>query len=281
MALRSLLAERISPLKRRLKIETPVIKEVPVTAHIISSLALEFPEILGKVPVIVRGKAYGENAGWWYRVPFAQVLSEPSVVAVAEGRVGAIPSVSAPKITIAAVEVTKTTVAIPTSIPVEIPVTVIPYINESFPYLVSDIDWVKEQICKPINSIVASLYRVQGRVNDGIGRINEGFAKTKKAVEDTNKSIADLRAKAESAINTGLTDQRDKTQRALNTTIVNTEDSVNKGLASLIPSLYAAWGLPSTMIITPIHTRNVTSTGFEFQSYGKTTCYYIAVGSKL
>jgi len=281
MTLRSLLAERVSPLKKRLKIETPAIDEVPVFAKVLSSLELEFPEVLGKVPIVVRGKVYGDAAGRWYRVTFPRGLSEPSVVAVSEARTGAIPSVAAPKIAIPTVEVTKTTVAVPAAVPVEIPVTVIPYVNESFPYLVSDIDWVREQICKPVNKIVESLYRIQSRVNDSIWRINQGFAKTKKAVEDTNTSIGDLRSKTEIAVNTGLGDSRDKTQKALNTTVVNTEDSVNKGLASLIPSLYAAWGLPSTMIITSIHVRNVTSTGFEFQSYGQTTCYYIAVGSRL
>jgi len=274
------LAERISPIKKRLKIETPIIDETAASAAILSNLALEFPEFLGRVPVVARGKAYGELAGVWYRVPFPKTLNEPSVVAVAEGRAGAIPSIAAPKISIATVEITTTSVAVPAAIPVEIPVTVIPYLNESFPYLTSDLAWVREQICAPINKIVASLYRVQSRINDTIGRINEGFGKTKKAVEDTNKSISDLRVKSESAINTGLSGSRDKTQRALNTSIVNTQDSVNKGLGALIPALYAAWGLPSTMIITPIHIRNVTSTGFEFQSYGKTTCYYIAVGSR-
>jgi len=279
MTLRSLLAERISPLKKRLKLETPVLEEAPVTARIMSGVALEFPEILGKVPVIVRGKAYGESAGWWYRVPFAKALSEPSVVAVAEGRRGTIPDIAAPKITIATVEVAATTVGVPAAIPVEIPVTLIPYINESFPYFISDVPGLK-QVCESLNKVTASLYRIQDRINDGIGRINDGFNKTKKAVEDTNKSISDLRLKSESAINTGLKDSRDKTQKALNTTVVNTQDSVNKGLVSLIPSLYAAWGLPSTMIITPVHVRNVMSTGFEFQSYGKTTCYYIGIGSR-
>jgi len=280
MTLRSIIAERIAPLKKRLKVETPVMDEVPVVAKVISSLALEFPEVLERVPMIIRGKAYGETAGLWYRVPFAKALSEPSVVAVAEGRIGSIPSVSAPKITIARVEYPTISVGVPAPVPVDVPTTVIPYINESFPYLTSDLAWVRDQICAPINRITASLYRIQSRINDTIGRINEGFAKTKKVAEGTNASIGDLRGKTESAINMGLSGQSYQTQKALNATIVNTQDSVNKGLASLIPSLYAAWGLPSTMLITPIHVRNVTSTGFEFQSYGKTTCYYIAVGSK-
>jgi len=281
MTLRSILAERVSPLKKRFRIETPVIDEVPAAAKIVSSMALELPSVLGMILVISRGKAYGETAGLWYRVTFPKALNEPSIVAVAEGRAGSIPSVAAPKITIASVEVASTSVAVPASIPVEIPTTVIPYVNESFPSLTSDIAWVRDQICAPVNRIVESLYRIQARINDSIYRINEGFTKTKKAVEDSNTSIADLRTKTETGINAGLKTSRDNTQKALNTTIINTQDSVNKGLASLIPSLYAAWGLPSTMIITPIHIRNLTATGFEFQSYGKTTCYWIAIGSLL
>jgi len=280
VALREILAQRFSPLKKRLKIETPVINEVPTPAQIISSSALELSGVLGKIPIICRGKAYGEYAGIWYRITFNKALSEPSVVAVAEGRGGEIPSVAAPKITIGTVEVATTSVAVQGSIPVEIPTTLIDYLNESFPHLVSDVPWVRDQICAPVNRIVDSLYRAQSRINDMIGHINEGFAKTKKAVQDTNTAISDLRVKSESAINTGLSKSRDNTQKALNATIVNTRDSVNKGLGDLIPALYAAWGLPSTMIITPVHVRNVTSTGFEFQSYGKTTCYYLAVGSR-
>jgi len=280
MGLRALLAERFSPIKKRLKIETPVVNEVPVLAESTRSLALEFPEALGIVPIIVRGEAYGEVAGLWYRVTFPKTLVTPSVVAVGEARRGAVPSTTAPKITIATVEVTTTSVAVPSAIPVDIPTTSIPYLHHYFGYLVSDIAWVNDQICKPVNKIVESLYDVQTEINHIIDRINQGFGKTKKAVEDTNTAISDLRVKSETAINTGLKDSRDKVQKALNTTIINTEDSVNKGLASIVPSLYTAWGLPSTMIITPIHIRNVTSTGFEFQSYGKTSCYYIAIGSR-
>ena len=324
MTLRQILAERVSPLKKRLKIQTPVISEVALPADILSSLALELTSILGQIPVICRGKAYGEVAGTWYHVPFTKSLYEPSVVAVAEGRAGAIPSVVAPTIVIgtvdvaaasvdvatASVDIATASVAVPAAIPVDIPTTVIPYLNEYFPYLVSDVAWVQTQICNPVNKIVEALYRVQSRINDTIGRINDGFNKTKTAVQNTNSSISDLRGKSETAINSGLSKSRDNaqkalnsglstvrdntqkalnagfskvkdnTQSALNTTIGNTQSSVNKGLASLIPALYAAWGLPSTMIITPIHVRNVTSSGFDFQSYGKTTCYYIAVGSR-
>ena len=280
MALRTILAERLAPIKKRLKLETPVIEEAPLLAKVISSIELAFPSILGKIPVIVRGKAYGETAGYWYRVSFPRALSEPSVVCVGEARGGLIPTVPAPKVTIASVGVASTKVGVPKTIPVEIPVTAIPYINESFPYFISDFAWVRKQICEPLNELVKSLYRVQSRLNEGIRRINDGFAKTKKAVQDTNASLSDFRGKVESSINTGLRSSRDNAQRALNTTIKNTESAVNERLAAIIPALYNAWGISSRMTITPIHVRNVTSTGFEFQSYGKTTCYYIAVGSR-
>ena len=278
MTLRSVIAQRVSPIKKRFQIATPIIDEVAVKAEILSMEELALPGVGGVIPYIARGKAYGLNAGQWYRVTFSRSLSEPSIVAVGEARAGTIPSVSSPSITIASVSIAQASVAVPAAVPVAIPTTLVPYINESFPYLISDITWVNEQICKPVNQITKSLYNIQSRINDTIGRINDGFAKTKKAVEDTNTSIKDLRGKAETAINDGLSKETSNVQQALGTTIANTRDSVNKGLATLIPSLYAAWGLPSTMIITPIHIRNVTSTGFEFQSYGKTTCYFIAIG---
>jgi len=57
-------------------------------------------------------------------------------------------------------------------------------------------------------------------------------------------------------------------------TINNTTDNVN----AVLKDLYAMWGIPENMALTPVHIRNVTSTGFEFQSFGNTEVYYIATG---
>jgi len=286
MTIRESIAKRVSPLKQRLRLETPVIDEVPMMAENLHTQAFELPGGLGgMIPVIIRGKAYGDVAGKWYRVSFSKTLGSPSVVAVGEARGGKIPSVAAPTINISAAEVASESIDIASvSVTVDIPTTKIPFINASFPALYSDIAWVQKQICDPVNTIRNSVVDMQSKLNDAIGRINEGLAKASQVAKDLNNAINDglkkTRDNAQNALNDGLKKSRDNTQRALGDTISNVRDSVNNGLSQLIPNLYSAWGLPSTMIITPVHIRNVSSTGFEFQSFGKTTCYYIAIGNR-
>ena len=274
LRLRSRVAQRLSTVKEYLSVKLPIIEETPLTADVLYSHQFAFPEVRGIIPIIVRGKAYGEVAGRWYAVSFPRTLVDPSVVCVGEARAGAIPDVKAPAIKIS-------TVAVPKPIPIEIPVTLIPYINESFPYYTSDYAWVREQLCAPLNRLTKSLYRVQSRINDAIGRINDGFGKTKNAFQSTNSSLSDFRNKVQGA----LDGDRKNTENAVNSGLSrdrkNTEDAVNSGLSRVIPGLYAAWGISERMIVTPLHVRSVSPAGFQFQSFGKTTAYYIAMGSLL
>jgi len=55
-------------------------------------------------------------------------------------------------------------------------------------------------------------------------------------------------------------------------------DRVQDAVNLRLEDLYNTWGLPTNVVPTPLHVRNVTSSGFEFQSYGNTTVYWIAVG---
>jgi len=55
-------------------------------------------------------------------------------------------------------------------------------------------------------------------------------------------------------------------------------DAIAGAVNLRLNDLYNMWGIPSNMVITPLHVRNVTSTGFEFQSFGNTTCSWIALG---
>ena len=58
--------------------------------------------------------------------------------------------------------------------------------------------------------------------------------------------------------------------------IDNVRDAVNLRLNDL----YAMWGIPTNMAVTPLHIRNASDTGFEFQSFGQVTCYWIAIGRR-
>ena len=274
MALRRRLAEVIARPLKRVGVQTPILEEVPLRARRISSLELAFPAIRGIVPVIERGKAYGEVAGRWYRVLFLRPIQDPSVVAIGEARKGAIPKVIVPRISIPTVKVP--TVAIPKIKDVVLPDVNIPYINLSFPYYKTDVSMLKELV-DSLNRTTKMLYSVQSRVNDGIYWINTAFDKFTETFKATKDAIADLRGNVQA----GFNQYRVNIQTAFNREAANTESSVNTGLARILPALYDAWGIPRTMVLTPLHVRNITSTGFEFQSYAKTTCYWLAVGRRL
>ena len=273
MALRRRIAERIGRPLKRVGIQTPILEEVPLRAERISTLELIFPTVRGVIPVIERGKAYGEVAGRWYHVLFLRAIQAPSVVAIGEARRGEIPTVVAPKISIPKVKVP--TVAIPKIKDVVIPDVNIPFINLSFPYYATDISVLRELV-DSLNKMTKMLYSLQSRVNDGIHWINTAFDKFTETFEATKDSLADLRGK----VQVGFNEYRANIQTAFNLDVANVQSSVNAGLAKLLPALYDAWGVPRTMALTPLHVRNITSTGFEFQSYAKTTCYWLAVGRR-
>lgn len=57
-------------------------------------------------------------------------------------------------------------------------------------------------------------------------------------------------------------------------------DEIQVRANEILDDLYDSWGVEKGTILTPVHVRNVNSSGFEFQSYGDTTIYYIAVGRR-
>lgn len=280
MALRRRLAERMSRLKPA-GLETPVISEIPLRAEIISQLELPFPPVLGRIPIIVKGKAYGEVAGRWYRVVFPRALKDPSVTPVGVARGTTLPKVTVPTIAIKAVD----------KIPkVDLPVITItvPRIKWKIPTADDFIDGIKEHLgdWSVFNWMRDALAYAYGhaqywgystftkpwqvKMNAVLGNVYTSFDNTRKAINDTISRINDRIETVRTRVNDGFDTLRD-----------NTKTAVDGGLARLFPALYGAWGIPRNMALTPLHVRNVTRTGFEFQSYGKTTCYYIAVGERL
>jgi len=254
MALREIVAERVSGVKKRLP-GTPIVQEIPVPARIMSSALFTFPEVGGVVPTIVRGKAYGEIAGLWYRVLFPRAVTDPSVVAIGEGRRGVIPKPKAPAIAIASAEV-------PAAAKITIPSVRTGHVPTSLGRFTCG--WAVASLTDGLNDMMVTLESVFSRLNEVIDDLTAGLNETRNSLTSLDAKVDDLRGKVNAAL--------DKLR-------TNTEGSVNQGLGAILPALYAAWGIPETMTLTPLHVRNVSATGFEFQSYGKTTCYYIAVGS--
>jgi uncharacterized protein YoxC len=320
MVLRETVAERVSDLKKRLP-TTPILKEMSMTAKIISSDLLAFPQVGGIIPAIARGKAYGELAGVWYHVTFTRELMDPSLAAIGEGRRGVIPTPKAPTIDVPSVSIGVPSVSIgvpsvsvgvvsarvPRAAAITIPAVRSGHVPTSLGRFACG--WAIASLTDGLNDLVVTMESVLVRVNelidDLVGSVNDvrsSVVSVDEKVDDlrnkVNDALESLRSNAENASNNGLDALRKNTEQASNagldklrentekasttglgTLRKNVESAVNKGLAAVIPELYAAWGIPQNMAPTPVHVRNVTSTGFDFQSYGKTTVYYIAMGS--
>ena len=295
------------------------------------------------VPGVAKGVVVAPRRGWFrvlYYDPItaAQVtfLEPPTIVAIAELREGQPPKVSAPTISIPTVEVAiSTSVSIPAmslpsapsiSVPsvqipktptIDIPIVSIPFLNESFPYYVATVDFLRGW-ADSLNAATRSLYLLQSRANDVIGAINSGLQKSREAaiaIRDslfdfrdkvqtalneykdkiqtavnkglsdaqakTQEALNDYRAKIETGVNSTMADSRAKTQKALNDFRDATQVSVNEGLSQIIPTLYSMMGLPIGQLMSPINVRNVTTSSFEFYSLSSgLKLHYIAIGKR-
>jgi len=223
MAIRRVIASRISGLKKFTGAELPIVSEAPLPAEVEAQesfsprgLAEEirrvesiqgFLEIFLRLPSFCWGKASGPEAGRWYTVTFPEPLDSPSVVCVGEVRAGDI-------ITRPLGRVTK---------------TLTEYIDEIYANLPPE--W--EYIPSPIWGNWRNFFAQAG------GRLLYFFQ------EVLFKRQAD-----------------------------RVEERVNQ----VLRDFYQMTGIPEGMLITPLHTRFVTKTGFEFLSLGNTTAWWIAIG---
>ena len=279
MAVRRIIAETIRGPLKRAGIKTPILDEVPVKAEIISSLEFVFPAVMGLIPVIVRGKAYGEVAGAWYKVFYPRRISDPSVVAIGEGRKGEIPPVWAPTISIPKVFVKVASAKVPKLADIKVPKIDLPRIPTSIGEF--ECGWAISGLCDGLNDMVEKVERGLRRINELRDKLATTLDQVKSSMQSMDAKVDDLRAKVNVAVDTLRKNVISGSNTAFSTMGTNVRSAVNSGLAKVLPGLYDAWGIPRTMALTPLHIRNVTSTGFEFQSYGKTTCYYIAIGKRI
>lgn len=140
---------------------------------------------------------------------------------------------------------------------------------------------LNEQVLKPLRETLTTM---RDRVNDKIGEINarfdEALDKVDAGLETLRSNVQDRVETLQLRANDAVETLRSRTQDRLDRLRATTQARVNETLVTIFPRLYDAWGIPETMALTPLHVRRVTSTGFESQSYGRTTCYYLAVGSR-
>jgi len=119
---------------------------------------------------------------------------------------------------------------------------------------------------------------MNAKISEQVDKINSALSSQ---VDKVKTRLDDLR----NYTNVALSSQVDKINTRLST-LVNNINSANSSqvdkvivrVNTVLADLYDTWGLPSGIIATPVHVRNVSTTGFEWQSYGETTVYWIAIG---
>lgn len=294
MALRRRIAERISRLKQRTAVETPILEELPLTAKSLGKFELPFPEVRGILPVLARGEAYGETAGRWYRVSFPHPIVEPKVVAVAEGRKGRLPAIRRLP-SIPDLEDLATIPELPPILKERIPDLTIPRWSihiptaDDFVDLVKDFfgdwglfNWMRDAIAwaignweywiwdkmfrpRGLEKMNEILVKLQNRINDRLTRIRNTLNTKLGEIDDRVETIR-------SRINRRLGDVDDRFETVRTKT--------NDALKVVFPRLYEAWGQRTDMAVTIANIRNVTSNGFEFLSMGETTIHWVAVGRR-
>jgi len=267
MGLRRRIAERIATPLKRVGAETPILEEIPHKAEVITAFYYEAVQQHSqgqvierlRIPTFAHGKAYGETAGFWYRVTFPKPIKNPTVVCVGEAR--------------------KTTIR--TKIIEKIPEIRIPEININIP------DWeITMPTADDFVTLVKQFFGDWGAFNwmrDAIAWAignweyfwwNSLFRP--RGLEALNQYVLEPLRTSLDNIRVAIND----TIGSINERIELIRLRVNEVTQDIIPALYNAWGIPHVMALTPLHVRNITSTGFEFQSYGKTTAYWIAIGTR-
>jgi len=236
------------------------------------------------------GKSYGPTKGTWYRVPFELAFTEePSVIIIGVARAGRL-------VTRVIAKVATSKVAAPVKISVDkIAKFEIPRIGigtkDECGRKVADayMDEAKERlgdwgIFNWARDAIAS-------VAWGIGYITGVWIHWMYTVlvqpqidqvrDATNKAVSDQVDK----INTAFSSQVDKINDRLSGLVDNINaasssqvDNVISRVNAVLTDLYDSWGLPSGIIATPVHIKPPSTTGFEWQSYGRTTIYWIAIG---
>jgi len=237
------------------------------------------------------GKSYGATKGTWYKVPFeATFLSEPSVVIIGVARSGTLKTRVIEKVTTARVAAVDKIVAAKIA-KFEIPRIGIGTADEvgrkvgdAYRDKAKDrlgdwtpaFNWMRDLIL----SAVWALGYITGTWIHWMYTIL-----VQPQIDQVRDAVNNAISGQVDRINSALSSQVDRINTRLSGLVDNvnaaTSDQVDRVIArvnAVLTDLYDSWGLPSGVIATPVHVRNVSTTGFEWQSYGDTTIHYIAIG---
>jgi len=263
LAIRRIIASRISGIKKFTGAELPIISEIPVPAEEIEAEYFDPRELarpasiegiidwILRMPKMAWGKANGREAGRWYSVSYGTTLTSPSVVCVGQGRSG---------------EITYRDI------------------------ILSYLYWWH------CNSCLYSWLALHGRTFSRCPECNSTNIYSEPVTRDSTEWM--MRNLYWWAARKGLGDWgafnwlRDLVIAAFEwlgramgrityALIDNIKDQVfyiRDRVNQRLEDLYEMWGIPRNIALTPLHVRNVTSSGFQFLSLGDTTAYWFAIG---
>ena len=301
--MRERIASRLSNLKSR-GTQTPILNEVVLPAEVISvdgftvpRLDAYSPQAIGdflnnftNFPSIAWGKAMGVVAGQWYAVKYPKTMTGAVPVVVGLGRLGSIITRAIDKVQ-------------------DINLKTIP--------LVPDLNDIREILRINRDDFNSNLYcdKVAAGARDRakqlappwpldliwnwfcdtfvyavffFGWLGGGWVLNvlwdsfvQPQVDRVRDSINGIAGDVNAKVNAQLT----QIQNAVNSVIGDANVKINDQINAIqdavnlrLNDLYNMWGLPTNVVPTPLHVRNATAAGFEFQSYGNTTAYWVAVG---
>jgi hypothetical protein len=277
-------------------VETPLANEIALPAdidHIQAPPAWgnitnfqELIEAMEKLPVVVSGSAYGKMAGQWYSVIFPRRVENPHVVCTAMARAGSFITSEIPRVSMPSLK------EIPKEAREEIPDIKLTWPSKDT--MSSETRAKLEEGCikmikERIGEWLAPPFLSTGTFCKGIA--NASFGEWLSDFWDTYIKIKfeDLKYGITDTIDLvykKLWNQTDKATSTLQDNIAilynstNSQvDQIRDRINNVLKDLYKMWGVPSGYILTPVHIRNITPTGFEFQSYGETTVQFVAVGT--
>lgn len=215
------------------------------------------------------GVSRGPAKGIWYRVVFPSPVRDAAVVAVAEGKGGAIKTRAIDKIESVKVagigkisDVRAKTISRITTSKSEISGRLKRDFGDWWAF-----NWARDSIVSVLTEILYWVHyhlvqpqtdKVQLAINSAIGDINSKI----------NRQVDTIASR----VNTVVGDFNSKIDRQI--------DRVTDRTNYILSDLYDMWGLPKNMALAPVHIRNVRSAGFEWLSLGNMKCHWICIGKR-
>lgn len=288
MNVREMVAGRISQARRTTRLVPPrervrpvgVIRESKVEEREVTPdySKMTFPEVVLGLPHVERGESSAMSPGWFW-VRFKVKIRRPQVVAVCEMRSTSFVERLIPRVDDITLKTVKRPFVPPISVPkftdIDVSETVANAARDRCRATLGDwgfFNWMRDGIC----SVAYAMGKLEGEHLEWLYNVI-----VKPQLQKIYSDMQVLATNTRGAIQTVSDSSRD----AINSVVVDANSKINKQVEKMqdrvngvLKDLYEMWNIPQGAAVTPAQIRNVTSSGFEWYSYGNTTLHYVAIG---